>query len=43
MWQESQRIIRGKQGKTDQVSKNDQHKEVIQISSFFLCGEDHLM
>ncbi len=43
MRQESQRIIRWKQRKTDQVPKDDQHKEVIQVPSFLLRGQNELM
>ncbi len=43
MRQESQRIIRWKQRKTDQISKDGQHKEVIQMSFFLLHFQIHLM
>jgi cellobiose-specific phosphotransferase system component IIA len=43
MRQESQRIIRWKQRETDQISKDDQHKEVIQMSFFLLHFQIHLM
>jgi len=43
MGQESHRIIGWKQRKTDQVSKDDQHKEVIQMSSLLLHFQIHLM
>ncbi len=43
MRQESQRIIRWKQRKTDEISKDDQHKQVIQVASFFLRGQNDLM
>ena len=43
MGQESQRIIRGKQRKTDHISKDDQHKEVIQMPSFLLQYKNRLI
>ena len=43
MRQESRGIIRRKQWQTDQISKHDQHKEIIQVSSFLLHYRVHLM
>ena len=43
MREESQRIIRRKQRKTDQISKDDQHKEVVQVPSFLLHYQNRLM
>ena len=43
MRQESHRIIRWKQRKTDHISKDDQHKEVVQVSSFLPHYQDRLM
>lgn len=43
MRQESQRIKRWEQRETDHVSKDDQHKEVVQVSSFLPHYQDRLM
>ena len=43
MRQEPQRIIGWKQRETDHISKDDQHKEVVQVSSFLLHYQDRLM
>ncbi len=43
MRQDSQRIIGREQRKTDQVSEDDQHEEVIQMSSFLFRVENDFM
>ena len=43
MGQESHGIIGRKKRKADQISKDDEHKEVIQVSSFLLHDQVHLM
>ncbi|MBP1696640.1 MAG: hypothetical protein H6Q41_1828, partial [Deltaproteobacteria bacterium] len=43
MWQEPKRIIGWKQREADHISKDHQHKEVVEVSSFLLHYQDRLI